>query len=69
MAETKSNKTTLSDKLARLDAEIAWFDSDDFKLEEAVTRYKAAAALAEEIDAELGSLKNEIEVLAKDFGK
>ena len=67
MTETKT--TTLADKLARLDAEIDWFYSDDFQLENATKNYKSTLALAKEIEQDLTSLKNEIEVLSEDFSK
>ena len=43
--------------------------SDEFKLEEAVDKYKDAAKLAREIEKDLDGLKNEIEVLSEDFSK
>ena len=63
------NKPTLNEKIAALDAQVEWFYSDDFKLEEAVDKYQKAATLAKEIEADLKSLRNEIEVLAEDFSK
>ena len=62
-------KTNLSEKITELDRQVEWFYSDDFKLEEAVTRYKETAELAKEIEKDLDELKNEIEVLAEDFSK
>lgn len=60
---------SLNQKIEKLDAEVEWFYSDDFKLEEAVNRYKQATKLAKEIEKDLNELKNEIEVLAEDFSK
>ena len=65
MAEKKS----LNEKIKELDAQVEWFYSDEFKLEEAVERYRKAAELAKKIEEELKSLQNEIEVLAEDFSK
>lgn len=59
----------LSQKLKQLDSEVEWFYSDDFKLEEAVEKYKAAVKLAKNLEKELDELKNEIEVLSEDFSK
>lgn len=59
----------LNGKIKELDEQIEWFYSDDFKLEEATGKYKKAAELAREIEADLKDLKNEIEVLAEDFSK
>ena len=64
-----SEKMNLNQKIEKLDGEVEWFYSDDFKLEEAVNKYKVAAELAKEIEKDLGELKNEIEVLQKDFSK
>ena len=60
---------TLNQKSEKLDAEVEWFYSDEFKLEEAVDKYKAATKLAKEIEKDLSELKNEIEVLSEDFSK
>lgn len=60
---------SLNDKMAELDKKVEWFSSEDFKLEEAVDRYKQATVLAKEIEKDLKTLKNEIEVLAADFSK
>lgn len=64
-----AEKMSLNQKIEKLDAEVEWFYSDDFKLEEAVNRYKQATKLAKEIEKDLNELKNEIEVLAEDFSK
>ncbi|MBR5046260.1 exodeoxyribonuclease VII small subunit [Candidatus Saccharibacteria bacterium] len=66
MAEEKKK---LNDKIAELDKKVEWFYSDDFKLEQAVEKYKEAAALAKDIEKDLTELKNEIEVLSEDFTK
>lgn len=62
-------KMTLNQKIEKLDAEVEWFYSDEFKLEEAVDKYKQATKLAKEIEKDLNDLKNEIEVLSEDFSK
>lgn len=64
-----SEKMSLNQKIEKLDAEVEWFYSDDFKLEDAVERYKGATKLAKEIEKDLNELKNEIEVLSEDFSK
>lgn len=63
------NKKDLNQKIKELDGKIEWFYSDDFKLEEAVDKYKDAAEYAKEIEKDLNELKNEIEVLSEDFSK
>ena len=64
-----SEKISLNQKIEKLDAEVEWFYSDDFKLEEAVKKYKGAMQIAKEIEKDLNELKNEIEVLSEDFSK
>ena len=66
MSKTTKN---LNEKIAELDGKVEWFYSDDFKLDEAVEKYKQATELAKEIEKDLTELKNEIEVLAEDFSK
>ena len=63
------NKQTLNEQIAELDKQVEWFYSDEFKLEEATAKYKDAVKLAKQIEGELESLKNEIEVLAEDLQK
>ena len=60
---------SLNQKIEKLDGEVEWFYSDEFKLENAVERYKDAVELAKEIEKDLKQLKNEIEVLSEDFSK
>ena len=62
-------KLSLNQKIEKLDSEVEWFYSDDFKLEEATERYKGAVKLAKDIEGDLNNLKNEIEVLSEDFSK
>ena len=62
-------KKKLNEKIAELDKKVEWFYSDDFKLEQAVEKYKEAATLAKEIEKDFTELKNEIEVLSEDFTK
>lgn len=63
------NKKNLNDKIKELDSQVEWFYSDDFRLEDAVEKYKRASELAKDIEKDLSELKNEIEVLAEDFSK
>lgn len=69
MSKTPEAKTTSIEKqLADLDAAVEWFYGEDFSLDEALEKYKAAAALAEKIELDLNQLKNEVQVIA-DFTK
>lgn len=62
-------KMTISEKIKKLDEATDWFYSDEFKLDEATEKYKAAMELAREIEKDLSELKNKIEVLEEDFTK
>lgn len=64
-----AEKQSLNQKIAKLDSEVEWFYSDEFKLEDATSRYKEAVKLAKEIEKDLNELKNEIEALSEDFSK
>ena len=59
---------TINDKMKQLDQELAWFYGEDFRLSEAVEKYRAANKLAGEIDHELAELQNQVEVI-EDFTK
>lgn len=63
------NKQTLNQRIEKLNKEVEWFYSDDFKLDEAISRYEEAIKLANEIEKDLGELKNKVEVLKEKFDK
>lgn len=65
MSENKS----LNQKIKELTDSTEWFYSDDFNLDEAVAKYKSAIKIAKNLQKELDDLKNEIEVISKDFSK
>ncbi|MEI6228929.1 MAG: hypothetical protein WCP11_02830 [Candidatus Saccharibacteria bacterium] len=58
---------TISEKTAQLSELVAWFDGDEFTLELALDKFKAAEELANEIETDLNSLKNEIEIVKQKF--
>lgn len=64
-----SKELSLNQKIEKLDAEVEWFYSDEFKLEDAVEKYKGAVKLAGDIKKDLEELKNKIEILSEDFTK
>lgn len=63
---SKATKS-LDQKMAQLDELVAWFDSDEFALEQAIKKFHEAEKLAGEIDEELTTFKNEIQVLKQRF--
>lgn len=64
---TKKNDKTIQEKIAELDTLVSWFDSDDFVLETALDKFKQAELLAKEIEQDLSSLKNDIQVIKQSF--
>jgi exodeoxyribonuclease VII small subunit len=63
---SKENKS-IQDKITELSNLVAWFDSDDFALEKAIDKFKEAETLAETIEKELQSLKNDIQIVKQKF--
>ena len=63
------NSDTLTEKLAKLDEMVAWFDSDAFELERALEKFTEAEELAAEIESDLLALKNTISVVKEKFDK
>ncbi len=61
------NNPSVSEKTARLNELVAWFDSDEFELEKALEKFKEAETLAEEIERDLNALKNDIEIVKAKF--
>ena len=58
---------TIKKQIAELNELIAWFDSDEFELEEALEKFEQAKKLADNIEKSLKELKNEIAVVKKSF--
>ncbi len=65
MSATDDIKT----KMQKLNEYVAWFESDDFVLEQAIDKYNEAKKLADSIQADLTKLKNNITVVNKQFDK
>lgn len=63
---SEKNKT-IQEKMTELSELVQWFQGPDFNLEESVDKFKKAEALAEVIEADLMSLKNDIQVVKKRF--
>ena len=64
-----TEKKSLNQKVTELEAATDWFYSEDFRLDEATKHYKEALTLAKEINQELDTLKNEVQVLTEDFSR
>lgn len=63
------SKQTIAEMTTELTKLVAWFDSDDFVLEQALDKFKEAEALATKIEQDLLALKNDIEVVKVKFSE
>ena len=62
-----TNDKTIEQLMAEIDERVAWFQGDDFALDEAKERFLEVKQLAERIEKALTEMKNEIEMLKKDL--
>ena len=67
MQNDKMNEKTIEQMMAELNERIAWFQGDDFSLDEAKQRFVEARQLAKDITAALDGMQYEITVLSEDF--
>ena len=67
MKNDKTNEKTIEQMMAELNERIAWFQGDDFNLDEAEHRFVEARQLAKDITAALDDMQHEITVLSEDF--
>ncbi|HRJ06554.1 MAG TPA: exodeoxyribonuclease VII small subunit [Candidatus Saccharibacteria bacterium] len=58
---------TIEDKMNELRAMVAWFENDDFAIEQAGAKFEAAAKLAKDIEKDLSEMKSTVNVLKKSF--
>lgn len=58
---------SIQEKTAELTKLVSWFDSDEFELELALDKFKEAEELATEIEHDLSTLKNEINIVKQKF--
>ena len=62
-----NNDMTIEQMMAELNERIAWFQGDDFNLDEAKQRFIEARELSKKIAATLEDMRHDIEVLNEDF--
>lgn len=62
-----SNDMTIEQMMAELNERIAWFQGDDFNLDEAKQRFIEARELSKKITTTLEDMRHDIEVLSEDF--
>ncbi len=64
-----SNENNLEKKIQQVDEILAKIESGEIPLEKISDEYKKAVDLAQEIEIELNQMKNEIEIISKDFSQ
>lgn len=67
MKNDNTNEKTIEQMMAELNERIAWFQGDDFNLDEAKQRFVEARQLAQDITAVLDDMQHDITVLSEDF--
>ena len=67
MKSDKTNEKTIEQMMAELNERIAWFQSEEFNLDEANQQFVEARQLAKDITAALDGMQHEITVLSEDF--
>ena len=67
MKSDKTNEKMIEQMMAELNERIAWFQSEEFNLDEAKQRFVEARQLAKDITAALDGMRHEITVLSEDF--
>lgn len=59
--------STIEAKLKELDELLAWFESDDVSVDDALKQYEKAQKLAKELRQQLKEAQNSIDVIKKKF--
>ena len=67
MNSDKTNEKTIEQMMAELNERIAWFQGEEFNLDEAKQRFAEARQLAKDITAALDNMQHDITVLSEDF--
>lgn len=62
-----AKKTTVAEKMEQLDALLAWFESEEITVEEALVKYEEALELSQQLEQQLKTAKNQVEVIKKKF--
>ena len=62
-----NNDMTTEQMMAELNERIAWFQGDDFNLDEAKQKFIEARELSKKITATLEDMRHDIEVLSENF--
>lgn len=60
---------TIAEKLEKLEALLAWFESEEITIEESLVKYEEALRLAKDVEAQLEKAKNNVEIIKQEFVK
>ena len=66
---SKQESSEITEKIAKLNKFVEWFEGDEFSLEQSIEKFNEAKKLADEIQANLNDFKNKITVVQKQFDK
>ncbi len=58
---------TVAQKLEKLEALLKWFESEEITVEEALSKYEEALVLSKELEDQLETAKNKVEIIKKKF--
>jgi exodeoxyribonuclease VII small subunit len=64
-----SNEDNLEKKIQQVDEILAKIESGEISLEKISGEYKKAVDLVQETEIELNQMKNEIQIISKDFSQ
>lgn len=64
-----SKEKTIAEKIEQLEAILAWFESEEITVEEAIEKYEQALQLANALEDGLAAAKHQVEVIKKNFSK
>ena len=62
-----NDEITIEQMMTELNERIAWFQGDDFNLDEAKQKFIEARELSKKITSTLEDMQHDIEVLEEDF--
>lgn len=60
-------KTSIADKIEKLEELLQWFESEDITVEDSLKKYEDALKLSKELEADLQAAKNQVEIIKKKF--
>lgn len=63
----QDSQPSIEQEMSELNQLVAWFEGDEFTLEEATVQYQKAEALAARIETRLTEAKNDVTLLKKKF--